>query len=158
MKIRCMSIVLVFAVLGAGLPASVAAKEPGYTAEVRGSVATFVGEPGIFIGTFRMTSFEAEDSTLLVKALLDGTISDGDRSTIGNIRREFGFPVASVTGGCGSVNVTLQPLGADISQYTIVLDPILFEDRGQAKKIDELLCAVGIWLRRTQGRSRWPRH
>lgn len=137
--------VLVFAFLLGPVAAPLAAKEqaPAYTVDVTGAVPSFVGDPGIFIGTFRMTSFVAQDSTLLVQALLDGTISDGGRSTIGNIRREFAFPVAYVAGGCGSVSVTLQPLGPDVSEYTIILNPILLEDREQTKKIDKLLCRVG---------------
>lgn len=145
MNTHWLQIALIVVLLVGTVVAPAAAKDqsPAYTVDVNGSVPSFVGEPGIFIGTFRMTGFVAQDSTLLVQALLDGTISDGDRSTIGNIRRELAFPVAQVWGGCDSVSVKLQPLGADVSEYTIVLNPILFEDRGQTKKIDKLLCTVG---------------
>jgi hypothetical protein len=145
MKMWPLGIALVLALMFGSVVAPVAAKEQtaDYTVDVTGAVPSFVGDPGIFIGTFRMTGFVAQDSTLLVQALLDGTISDGDRSTIGNLRREFAFPVAYVAGGCGSVSVTLQPLGPDVSPYHIILDPVLLEDRGQTKKIDKLLCRVG---------------
>jgi hypothetical protein len=133
--------------LGALATPVVAQRESaGYTVPVTGEAPSFTAENVLFGGTLQIASFDWEGSTLLVKGLLDGTISDGGRSAIGNIRREVVLPVAYLEGGCGGITLVLEPLGPDVSPYGFFLSPIVLDGSTQphgGRALESLLCAAG---------------
>jgi hypothetical protein len=139
-------ILLIALLLGAAIaPATTQAQSGGITVPVTGGVLSFVGDAGFFDGTLLITSFAKEGSTLLVKGLIDGTVSDGQRSPIGNVRRELALPVTQIEGSCDGLRLVLEPLGPDVSPYQIVLDPIALDARGGTggQELGNLLCAGG---------------
>jgi hypothetical protein len=146
MRLFSLRVVLLFALLfGAALaPLAAEAQTAGVTVPVTGGVVSFVGDAGFFDGTLLITSFAKDGSTLLVKGLIDGTVSDGQRSPIGNVRRELALPVTQIEGSCDGLRLVLDPLGPDVSPYLILLDPISLEARGYTggKELDHLLCAA----------------
>jgi hypothetical protein len=148
MRLSSLRIVLLLALLlGAALaPVAAGAQTAGFTVPVTGGVLSFVGDAGFFDGTLLITSFAKDGSTLLVKGAIDGTVSDGQRSPIGNVRRELALPVIAIEGSCDGLRLVLEPLGPDVSPYQIVLDPISLDARGYiggSPQLNNLLCAAG---------------
>ena len=146
MKLRYLHIALLLALLvGAVIaPLHAQAQSEGYTVPMTGEVPSFVGNTEYFTGTMRIFGFDWQGSTLLVKGFLSLESGEGERSTIGNIRREVVIPVAYVQGGCGGVRVVLEPLAVGEAGQQIVLSPLALENRtGAGKRLDNLLCAVG---------------
>ncbi len=146
MKVRWLYVALLVALLlgTVALPAA-QAQGSGYQVPVTGEVPSFVGG-GFFIGTMFITSFDWQGSTVLVKGLLNGEIREGDRSTIGNIRREVALRVAYVQGGCAGVRLVLEPFAPEEFPNVILLDPITLGaglPAGAGNRLGNLLCAVG---------------
>jgi hypothetical protein len=144
MNVRGLKIALVFVLLLSALAVPVAAQQQstGYTVPVTGEAPSFTAETVNFGGTLLIASFDWEGSTLLVKGRLDGTITDGGRSAIGNIRREVVLPVAYVEGGCEGISLVLEPLGPEVSEYMFFLSPVLLDGSTQPRA-EKLLCAAG---------------
>jgi hypothetical protein len=152
MKFRVWQMALIFVLLWGTVAAPARAQAPagGYTAPVTGGVLSFVGQVGLFVGTLRITEFARQGDDLIAKGVIDGTISDGGRSTIGNVRREIALPVTSLSGDCDGVMLVFAPfddLGPDAPDYTIQLDPISLDNRAQGSKLlGNFLCTIGRQL------------
>lgn len=146
MNLRWLHIALLLALLlgTAAAPVAVHAQTAGYTVAMTGEVPSFVGNTEYFTGTMRIFGFDWQGSTLLVKGFLSLESGEGERSTIGNIRREVVIPVAYVQGGCGGVRLVLEPLAVGEAGQQIVLGAVALENRtGAGSRLDNLLCAVG---------------
>lgn len=148
MNIRWLCIAVLFTLLLGIVVAPVQAQSQtgGYTVPMTGEVPSFVGGAEYFTGSLSIGGFDWQGSTLLVKGFLALESGAGERSTIGNIRREVVMPVAYVEGGCGGVRVVLEPLTVGEAGQEIFLSPIALENRAQGgahKRLDNLLCAVG---------------
>ena len=146
MKVRWLSIALIFGLLLGTVAAPVAArsKTSGLAVPVSGSVTNQQGGTNAFKGTLTITSFDKQGSTLVVNAELDGVISDSDSTVIGNIRR-FGVsaPENTVRASCDRLTLELYKIAVNTSGFAVKLDPVVVDISVKDypnTKLDKQLC------------------
>ena len=146
MKVHWLSIALLLGLLLAavGAPAAAQSQASGLAVPVSGSVSNQQGDSNAFKGTLTITSFDKQGSSLVVNAVLDGTISDSDSTVIGNIRR-FGVsaPENTVRASCDRLNLELYKIAVNTSGFDVKLDPVAVEVSIKDypnTKLDKLLC------------------
>jgi hypothetical protein len=146
MKVRWFSIALIFSMLLGVMvaPAAAQGKTSGLAVPVSGSVPNAQGGTDAFKGTLTITSFDKQGSSLIVNAVLDGTVSGLDSTVIGNIRR-FGVaaPENTVRASCERLDLELYKVEAMASGFNVKLDPVIIgisiKDYPKTK-LDQLLC------------------
>ncbi len=146
MKVRWLSIALIFALLMGAVAAPVGAQNQtsGFAVPVAGGAPNLLGGTDAFKGTLTITGFDWQDSNLVVNAELDGSVSDLDSTVIGNIRRfAASAPVPTVRASCERLDLELGKLDVKASGFDIKLDPIAIEISMKDypdKKLGKLLC------------------
>ncbi len=148
MKVRWLSIALIIGLLlGAVVaPSAAQSQTSGLTVPVSGSVANSQGGVNAFKGTLTITSFDKQGSSLIVNAVLDGTVSDLDSTVIGNIRR-FGVaaPENTIRASCDRLDLGLYKVEVQASGFNVKLDPVAVEINVKEypnTKLDKLLCSL----------------
>ncbi|MFN8465049.1 MAG: hypothetical protein U0X20_05835 [Caldilineaceae bacterium] len=146
MKMRWLSIALLFGLLLGAVAAPVAAgsRTSGLAVPVSGSATNSQGGVSAFKGTLTITSFDKQGSSLVVNGVLDGTLSDSSSTVIGNIRR-FGVsaPENTIRASCDRLDMELYKIEIVSSGFNVKLDPVVvaisIKDYPNTK-LDKLLC------------------
>jgi hypothetical protein len=148
MKVRWLSIALIFALLlgAVATPAAAQSQTSGLTVAVSGSATNAQGGVSAFKGTLTITSFDKQGSSLVVNGVLDGVVSDSDSTVIGNIRR-FGVaaPENTVRASCERLDMELYKIEATSSGFNVKLDPVVVGISVKEypnTKLDKLLCNI----------------
>lgn len=113
---------------------------------VQGTVATASGgAAGTFSGVFKATNFVAQNGQLAAQGVLTGTITNPDGTTTPVTNQAVTAPVASASGSCAILNLTLGPLNLNVLGLVITLNQVnlnIVAQPGAGNLLGNLLCSV----------------
>jgi hypothetical protein len=112
------------------------------------------GGAGKFIGTFKITSFAAENGKLVAQGFLTGTLTDSTGMAIGSVFKSISLPATVTSGGavhaaaigsCPVLHLDLGPLNLDLLGLQVNLSEVVLDivaQSGAGNLLGNLLCAV----------------
>jgi hypothetical protein len=117
---------------------------------ITGTFTDASGGTGSFIGTFSPQSFGVRNGVLVVIGTLVGTLSDHTGALLGTVAEaNVAVPIASPSGTCSILNLTLGPLHLNLLGLVVNLNQIhltITAVSGPGNLLGNLLCAIADLL------------
>jgi hypothetical protein len=117
---------------------------------INGTFKDASGGTGVFTGTFSPQGFGVRNGALILTGTLAGTLTDHTGAVLGTITSgNVALPVATPTGTCQILNLTLGPLHLNLLGLVVNLNQVhlvINAVSGPGNLLGNLLCAVANLL------------